>query len=260
LKDNSFAETTLRCPHCRTIYRQTTRAINMISDTLFKSSNIFETENVSSNPYEPLARELIETTTKKGGWVLDCGAGSRPERTPNVINIEIADYFSTDVLAVGEALPFHDNSFDGAVSLAVLEHVRDPFACAKELLRVVKPGSNIVCSVPFLQPVHGYPSHYYNMTQEGLKALFERDAKITKCFVPLHGHPIFCLQWFLSEYLRGLPEDVRAEFSKMTLGEAAKLVPHQFLTDPAACHLTTDAMNTIACLNTVVLEKHPAER
>jgi hypothetical protein len=93
------------------------------------------------------------------------------------------------------------------------------------------------------------------MTQEGLKNLFGPDATIKKCFVPLHGHPIFCLQWFLNEYIRGLPEDIRDGFSRMTLGEAARLVPHQFLTDPAAYRLGTDAMNTIACLNTVVLEK-----
>jgi hypothetical protein len=26
--------------------------------------------------------------------------------------------------------------------------------------------------VPFLQPLHGYPHHYYNMTGEGLRNLF----------------------------------------------------------------------------------------
>jgi SAM-dependent methyltransferase len=198
---------------------------------------------------------LIETTAARGGWVLDCGAGSRARRQRGVINVEIADYFSTDVLAVGEALPFQTNSFDGAVSLAVLEHVRDPFACARELLRVCKPGARIVCSVPFLQPVHGYPSHYYNMTQEGLKNLFPENARILECFVPLHGHPIFCLQWFLREYLEGLPADVRNQFAGMTLGEAARINPHEFLVNPAAHALKTETMNVIGCLNTAVVQK-----
>jgi hypothetical protein len=85
----------------------------------------------SANPYDPAALDLINRVTNRGGVVLDCGAGSRHRRMRNVINLEIVAYRSTDVLGVGEALPFKNDSFDAILSLAVLEHVRDPFACAK---------------------------------------------------------------------------------------------------------------------------------
>jgi len=86
--------------------------------------------------------------------VLDCGAGFRDMYYPNVVNYEIVAYPTTDVLGVGEELPFKDNSFDVVISVAVLEHVRYPWRCADEIARVLKSGGTLVAMVPFLQPLH----------------------------------------------------------------------------------------------------------
>lgn len=133
------------CNGCGTEFLQLGAEIDMLPSALRQAANLTPATLVSSNPYEELAAELIQRTTARGGWVLDCGAGSRPARLPRVVNVEIESYFSTDVVSVGESLPFRDGVFDAAVSLAVLEHVRDPFACARELARVVKPGGEIIC-------------------------------------------------------------------------------------------------------------------
>ena len=117
---------------------------------------------VSSHFYGPTVQEFLKTLAG-GAMVLDAGAGFRKLPYPNVINLEIYDYPSTDILAVGERLPFSDGVFDAVLSLAVLEHVTDPFACAREIKRVLKPGGKVLAMVPFLQaehhidrqPVHG---------------------------------------------------------------------------------------------------------
>ena len=245
----------ITCSNCRTEFIQNSTALNLISPELKALANLSPSTNVSLNPYTPDAWSLIREATINGGCVLDCGAGARPERIANVINLEIVDYPSTDVLAVGEALPFADNCFDGVLSLAVLEHVRDPFLCAREIMRVLKPGGQILADVPFLQPVHGYPNHYYNMTQQGLINLFSGLGEVIECKVPPHGHPIFGVQWLLSQYLLGLPNEERDWFSQLTIGETANLAPHQFLAMPAASKLDVEAQSIIGCLNSLRLRK-----
>jgi SAM-dependent methyltransferase len=245
----------IECNHCADRYQQNTRALNMISGGLKLSSNLAESENVSSNPYPPHALALIAQTTAAGGWVLDCGAGSRKTRMRNVVNVEIVDYASTDVLAVGESLPFADDSFDAVLSMAVLEHVREPFRCAKELARVLKPGGTLIADVPFLQPLHGYPHHYYNMTEQGLRGLFAETLLIESCEVPLHGHPVHGLAWILSQYRLGLPPSLRDQFDRMTFGDLAATDLVAFLAAPLATQLSADAQRIIACLNTIRAQK-----
>ncbi len=50
--------------------------------------------------------------------------------------------------AVGELLPFEDDSFDVVFSHEVLEHVDNDQRCAAEMVRVTRPGGHIVIFVP----------------------------------------------------------------------------------------------------------------
>jgi len=159
------------------------------------------------------------------GLVLDCGAGLRDVYYENVVNYEIVDYDTTDVIGLGEALPFEDNVFDAVISIAVLEHVRNPFACAAEIIRVLKPGGELVCSVPFPQPLHGYPHHYYNMTTQGLRALFERALIIDDLSVVSEGLPVWSLTWIIRSWAEGLDEPARSEFLSMRLGDLRQFTP-----------------------------------
>ncbi len=49
-------------------------------------------------------------------------------------------------------LPFQDNSFDLVICSEVLEHIPDDHAAIQELVRVLKPGRNLVVSVPRFFP------------------------------------------------------------------------------------------------------------
>lgn len=190
---------------------------DFLTDELRQQFNIIATDNVSSNQYDPTALAMIETY--RDGWILDCGAGLRTIYYDNVVNFEICDYDSTDVRGVGERLPFRDGVFDAAFSFAVLEHVKDPFACAREIARTLKPGGVLYCVVPFLQPLHGYPNHYFNMSHQGLKTLFEPTLIIEKQEVIPSGHPVWTLAWIISSWARALPPSVRRRFLNKRLSE-----------------------------------------
>ncbi|PIE83235.1 MAG: methyltransferase type 11 [Candidatus Contendobacter odensis] len=196
--------------------RKTTH-YDFLSDHLRSKFNIIDTDAVSSNNYDGYTQKLIEDN--KNGWILDCGAGKRPIYFDNVVNFEIVDYDTTDVRGVGEMLPFIDEAFDAIISIAVLEHVKDPFLCAKEISRVLKKGGNLICCVPFLQPLHGYPHHYYNMTHQGLQNLFSDSLTIDKVTVYESILPIWSLTWILKSWADGLNEKTKKDFMKMTVAD-----------------------------------------
>ena len=154
---------------------------DVLTSELRASFGVIETDNVSANDYDGESLKVINSLSD--GLILDCGAGSRPIYYDNVVNYEIVKYPSTDVVGVAEVLPFEDNSFDAVFSYAVLEHVKQPFLAAKEISRVLKPGGILRVVVPFLQPLHGFPSHFFNMTHFGLATLFEDEIKIDTQFV-----------------------------------------------------------------------------
>jgi SAM-dependent methyltransferase len=188
-----------------------------LADDLRTDFNIIDTDNVSSHQYDEKVINLIQKHSD--GLVLDCGCGRRPVYFENIVNYEIVAYDTTDVIGVGEILPFVDDCFDAVISMAVLEHVKDPFRCAKELARVLKPGGDLICSVPFLQPMHAYPHHYYNMTPYGLKNLFEESLIVDgiQCYGSMR--PIGSLTWILSKWAFGLEGQAREEFLNMRVAD-----------------------------------------
>jgi SAM-dependent methyltransferase len=188
---------------------------DFLTDELREQFNIIETDAISSNSYDDDVLALIKK--HQNGFILDCGAGCRETYYPNVVNFEIVAYSSTDVRGVGEKLPFKDNSFDAVISIAVLEHVKDPWLCAKEIVRVLKPGGDLICCVPFLQPLHGYPHHYYNMTDLGLRNLFDGEVEVINHKVLPSTSPIWSLTWILRSWSDGLNEEARNEFLNLSI-------------------------------------------
>jgi SAM-dependent methyltransferase len=245
----------VRCPRCAAAYPVTANSVNFLTAEFQKQFSIVPTENVSAWDYDPRIVEIIRKHPDR--MFLDCGAGYRTRHFDNVINFEIVDYPSTDVLGVGEKLPFAANSLDGVFSVAVLEHVKDPFLCAREIVRVLKPGGVLFCAVPFLQPLHAYPHHYYNMTKQGLANLFEA-LDIREQYVPLSLHPMTSLQWILRLYAQGLPPTLRRVFLTMPVGLFLKLGGFQTWPNrriPVIHDLRNDAWTELAGGNVIVAYK-----
>jgi SAM-dependent methyltransferase len=209
---------------------------DFLGDALRAQFNIVDTEAVGAHGYEANISGLIEKY--RDGWLLDCGAGRRPAYYANVVNFEIVDYDTTDVRGVGEVLPFVDNAFDAVISKAVLEHVKDPFRCAREIARVLNPGGELFCFVPFLQPLHGYPHHYYNMTHQGLINLFADTLEIDRVEVPRWALPVYSLTWIIQSWANGLPDAARKEFVNLRLADLMqtgdKYLDRSFVTELSA--------------------------
>jgi SAM-dependent methyltransferase len=225
--------------------------LNCLSVELADEFGIISTDNVSSHEYDHEALSLIERHAD--GIVLDCGAGLRDTYYRNVVNCEVVGYDSTDVLAVAERLPFADDTFDAVMSLNVLEHVKDPFQAARELMRVLKPGGELMCVAPFLQPLHGYPHHYYNMTRQGIDNLF---APLSERRIEIYGamKPIWALNWFLVRYHAGLPPESRERFAAMTVAELMA-APEALELNDVHSSLSVDACTELASAHALFARK-----
>ncbi len=191
--------------------------IDCLPPELAASVGVRPTSSVSSNDYAPEVLDYLGSHPDE--WILDAGSGLRAIYFENVVNLEIVPYDTTDVLGVGEQLPFADGTFDMVVSIAVLEHVRDPFRCAAELYRVLKPGGRLFVAVPFLQPFHGYPDHYYNMTASGVRNLFREPLDDVEQSVPHYFGPLWVAAWFFRLWSAGLPEASRLALEHVTVSE-----------------------------------------
>lgn len=109
----------------------------------------------------------------EGAKVLSLGGG--PFRIhPNIITLNIERFPNVDIVGDAHRLPLATASIDAVHCEAVFEHLRDPDVAALEMLRVMKPGATAFICTPFIQPYHGYPSHFQNYTLFGHRRLFER--------------------------------------------------------------------------------------
>jgi SAM-dependent methyltransferase len=206
----------------------------------------------SYNDYDAEAEALIAHCRQ--GLVLDCGAGLRPRVYDHVVTLDIDDHPGIDVLASAERLPFRDGTFDGVLSLAVLEHVPDPFHCARELIRVLRPGGMLVCRVPFLQPYHGYPHHYFNMTHQGAISLFTPALTIVRQEMAPHQHPVHSLRWIVAKWASHLSGWNRWRFLNLKLKDLLRS-PEELLAHPGIATLPEDACRELAHATTLVAVK-----
>lgn len=244
----------IACRHCLTSFPQKTKSLNLLSPGDYSELCPENPSATSSNAYSDEVLQLIATVQANGGKILDCGAGVRPEPTEFVVNLDIADYPFNDVIAVGHSLPFVDGAFDAVLSIAVLEHVRNPFLCAAELIRVLKPGGTVLAQVPFLQPEHGYPNHFYNMTRAGLAELLN-GLVIDEHSVPLWGRPIFALHWILRQYSARLSPTASRRFRSMTVDDLLAKEAHVFLAEDIVTELSEEGNWILACMTQVIARK-----
>ena len=132
--------------------------------------------------------------------VLNVGAGYT-DLGPKVINVDIFDSGTTDVIGSAMALPFPDASSDLVILQGVLEHVQDAAGTIAESVRVLKPGGLFYTEMPFLQPYHESPIDLRRSTKPGLATLCVPLIEIES---GIHIGPAATFAWFTRELIARL--------------------------------------------------------
>jgi predicted SAM-dependent methyltransferase len=111
-----------------------------------------------------------------GARVLDVGAGTCPYRPLFSHCRYVAhdfkeyqgeklgggtDYGDIDLVGDITAIPAPDASFDVVLCTEVLEHVPDPAAALREMVRLLRPGGRLLLTAPLGSGLHQEPFHYY---------------------------------------------------------------------------------------------------
>jgi SAM-dependent methyltransferase len=206
----------------------------------------------SANP-APVAF-LDELRNNPDKLYADIGAGLRNVVCSNCVYVEVYPSLTTDIVVEPSCkLPFRTASLDGIGCFAVLEHVTEPWKLAGECARVVKPGGKIFIEWPFLQPVHGYPSHYYNATREGLRNLFAAAFDVREVITGAHQGPDFTVAWILQSLLRSIGDpEARDRLAGMTVAELAAEPQQSALWQRALKSVDDAAISELSCGNTLV--------
>ncbi|WP_163005975.1 class I SAM-dependent methyltransferase [Methylobacterium brachiatum] len=177
----------------------------------------------ANNAYSLWDHELGSNPEKH---YLDLGCGYREHTFENCLYVEVYNSRSADLIVDPSCIyPIEDSVLDGIGCFAVLEHTRKPWLVVSEMRRMLKPGGKVFIDWPFLQPVHGYPSHFFNATREGLVSIFEDAGFVVEsCKTEVNQTPAYTMHWILSAMAARLPDGaLRREFLSMSIGDLIAL-------------------------------------
>jgi SAM-dependent methyltransferase len=210
----------------------------------------------SANPgFAPFEQEKAANPDR---LYLDIGCGLRTQVSGNCLYLEVYPSRTADIVVEPSCeYPIKSSSIDGIGCFAVLEHTRKPWLVAQEIHRILKPGGKAFIDWPFLQPVHGYPSHYFNATREGLRSVFlDQGFDIERCETGAHQTPAYTVNWILREMLNRLPEGAaKQELRGMTIGELSAVDPRSEFWLRIMDQLPDAALSEFACGNWLLATK-----
>ncbi len=161
-----------------------------------------------SNSFIDFSRDYINTfisresaLIKDGALVLDAGAGDpdfqNHDNRLHYITYDLAvgqedwDYSGLDVIGSLEKCAFKDESFDAICCTQVLEHISEPEAVLKEMLRILKKEGLLLLTAPQEWYLHQPPHDYFRYTKYGLEHLLCKAGFTIDKIEPLGGYFIF---------------------------------------------------------------------
>jgi SAM-dependent methyltransferase len=164
-----------------------------------------EAQMVSLGTYYPWVHRLVLQSLLDHQVVIEIGAGECAVDDPCIIRTDVRWTPHIDVVCDTHNLPFKDQSADFIFSLAVFEHLRQPFVAAEEIRRVLKDGGYCYHECNFVFAYHGYPHHYFNASMQGMEQIFSRYATLRTGISP-YQMPSFTLEMVLLTYYRRMKD------------------------------------------------------
>ena len=200
---------------------------------------------------------LAEIVAHPDRLYADIGCGRRDRTYDNCLYVEVYGSPSADiVMAPACRYPIADASLDGIGCFAVMEHMAEPWVAAAEFRRMLKPGGLVFIDYPFLVPVHGYPSHYYNATRAGLARLFDDGFEHIALGTRDNQTPDHSLHWQLNALIGAIADPALAdELRAMSVAALAAEPPQGPLWSRVAASVAEPARGHLAAGNTLVARK-----
>jgi len=167
----------------------------------------------SDQNFEKFIQQLLLGNAYPRVLILGCGEtpGSGIKSLLHHPNIEVVE---TDVswgprtrmIFDAHDIPFADNSFDGIIAQAVLEHVMFPQRCVDEIWRVLGPQGLVYSETPFMQQVHGGRYDFTRFTDLGHRCLFRWFSEIDRGLLCGPGMALaWSYQYFLASFVKSKP-------------------------------------------------------
>ncbi len=109
-----------------------------------------------------------------------------PDRQIIGIDVEDGDnvdfvFDITDKPAKLRKLTGH-HQFNTIICAHVLEHVKNPFAAARNIEKLTTDGGTVIVTIPWVQGYHEFPDDYWRVSFSGLKILFPNLAPVTEYY------------------------------------------------------------------------------
>jgi SAM-dependent methyltransferase len=129
--------------------------------------------------------------------IINIGSGNF-RLNKKIINLDKYPYKNVDIIATAEKLPFKDSSCQGAISIVLSEHLKQPHTHIEEIFRVLESGGLMYAIVPFIVGYHSAPFDYYRWTEDGVKQLFKQFQIIE---FGVAGGPTSGFLWIFQEWI-----------------------------------------------------------
>lgn len=198
-------EQTLTCSQCDRVYPIVDNVPVLLPDGGIPVTR-HQDELLLRQGYDRWLHRVVLQSLPVSSITLEVGAGNMALDLPNLIRMDVTLTPYVDVVGDVHALPFLPKVFDFIFSLAVVEHLRQPFVAAQEMYNALRQGGYVFGDCSFVFPYHGYPHHYFNASRQGLEQVFASFALLRSGVAP-YQMPSFGIRPLLQTYLHHLGQD-----------------------------------------------------